>query len=132
MDMADIKMTKSAIRDVERSAASCWDAMTENNIELRLRFSLIDMIMAAAGAVILTVSIGAIKKMCHQRKIKREAEKLAKQKAEKPQKNRFFVDNREKTALFCFYTFVYATFTHCFSTLSTSHFSRFSSSERSF
>ena len=56
--------------------------MTENNIELRLRFSLIDMIMAAAGAVILTVSIGAIKKMCHQRKIKREAEKLAKQKAE--------------------------------------------------
>lgn len=82
VDMADIKMTKSAIRDVERSAASCWDAMTENNIELRLRFSLIDMIMAAAGAVILTVSIGAIKKMCHKRKIKREAEKLAKQKAE--------------------------------------------------
>ena len=82
VDMADIKMTKSAIRDVERSAASCWDAMTENNIELRLRFSLVDMIIVVAGAVFLTVSIGEIKNMCHRRRIRREAEKLAKKKAE--------------------------------------------------
>ena len=80
--MAEIKMTKSAIKDVERSAANCWDVMKENNIEVRLRFSLIDLIMAAAGIAFLTISMTAIKKICHNRKVKREAEKLAKQKAE--------------------------------------------------
>ena len=54
----------------------------ENNIEVRLRFSLIDLIMAAAGIAFLTISMTAIKKICHNRKVKREAEKLAKQKAE--------------------------------------------------
>lgn len=82
MDIADIKMTKTAIKDVGKSAASCWDAMTENNIELRLRFSLVDLILAAMGALFLTLSMGAVKKLCHQRKVKREAEKLAKEKSE--------------------------------------------------
>ena len=82
MDMADIQMTETAIKDVGRSAASCWNAMTENNIELRLRFSLADLILVAAGTIFLTASMSAVRKLCHQRKVKREAEKLAKERSE--------------------------------------------------
>ena len=40
------------------------------------------VILAAMGALFLTLSMGAVKKLCHQRKVKREAEKLAKEKSE--------------------------------------------------
>lgn len=80
MDMADIKMPKSAMKDFGHEMKCCWDTMTDNNIELRLRFSFADMMLAAVGTTAVIVTICAIKRACRERKIKREAEKSVKEK----------------------------------------------------
>lgn len=80
MDMADIKMPRSTLKEVGRDAKRCWYAMTDNNIELRLRFSFADMMIAAAGTTLVVVMICAMKRACRDRKIRREAMRSAEEK----------------------------------------------------
>lgn len=79
MNMADFKMPKANVMEIKKKAMCCWDAMTENNIELRLRFSLLDLMLAAVGIGVMTAVICAMKRSRHDRMIAREAKKKAKE-----------------------------------------------------
>lgn len=68
------------MKEVGREAKNCWETVTDNNIEIRLRFSLIDMILTAAGILAVVMSVSIMHRVCRDRRIKREAQKLAKEK----------------------------------------------------
>ena len=76
MDMAEIKVPRTKLCEAKRAACDVCSAMTDNNIEIRLRFSLFDLILAVAGIMTFTAFICAVKKSCMKKKIRREAEKL--------------------------------------------------------
>lgn len=79
MDMADLKMPKANVKEIRKNAMCCWDAMTENNIELRLRFSLMDIMIAALGIGAVTAGVCAVKRAHHDRMIAKQAKKSAKE-----------------------------------------------------
>jgi hypothetical protein len=80
MDMADIKVSKSAIKDVGREAKDCFNAMTDNNIEIRLRFSILDLALTATGIIVVAGSACMLHRALRDRRIKCETRKLAKEK----------------------------------------------------
>ena len=87
MDMAEIRMPRSAMNDMKREMKGmnremkcCIDSLTENNIELRLRFSLLDLALIVAGTTAVTAAVCAIKRSCRDKKIARMAECRTNQK----------------------------------------------------
>lgn len=80
MDMAEIKMPRSVMKDMKREMKCCLDSMTDNNIELRLRFSILDLALVVAGTTAVTAAVCAIKRSCRNRKIACMVENSARQK----------------------------------------------------
>ena len=69
MDMTNIKMPKTCIKDVKKEMQKCWNAMTENSMELRMSFSVLDLMIATAALIAAVAGIIVIRRACMEHKL---------------------------------------------------------------
>ena len=77
MDMTNIKMPKACIKDMKKEMQKCWDTVTENNMELKISFSVLDVMITAAVIIISVVGMIMIKRACMEHNLLCHARKSA-------------------------------------------------------
>lgn len=76
MDYSDM------VRDADRIKKQVWHTMKDmrrNNLEISVRFSWIDLMLAVVGICVVIMSFGWIRKIEKNICVRREAKKLAKE-----------------------------------------------------
>ena len=78
MDMTNVKMPKACIKDMKKEMQKCWDTMTENSMELKMSFSVLDVMIAMTAIIVTVVGIIMIKRACMEHnllcRVKKSAE----------------------------------------------------------
>ncbi|MBQ9510579.1 MAG: hypothetical protein IJR55_02610 [Clostridia bacterium] len=69
MDMTNIKMPKACVKDMKKEMQKCWDTMTENSMELKMSFSVLDIMIAVAVMAVTVVSVIMIKRACMEHRL---------------------------------------------------------------
>ena len=68
IEMPDIDMNK-----IKRDAKSCWEKMNDDGIKINISFSFVDLMMIAAGTVVIVSSLKMLSHISKSICIKKEA-----------------------------------------------------------